>query len=190
MRVWFEREAEIREALSERAASRRAERKRVEVSVMLVIDVLRNASYSLGFKSQRMGVTQAELAKQLGLSAGQISAAFTELAAVGAVLRKEHWAVASPGRLTRIIALRCLSLSALRCLRSKTSGARLRAVKSWRARLRALFVWLIAVRFSRRDLVSPEGEGRAVRAGGRPSSFLLAYWPLVAWPVPSPSSAS
>lgn len=90
MRVWFEREAEIREALSERAASRRAERKRVEVSVMLVIDVLRNASYSLGFKSQRMGVTQAELAKQLGLSAGQISAAFTELAAVGAVLRKEH----------------------------------------------------------------------------------------------------
>lgn len=90
MRVWPDREQEIREDLEALAERRRADGKPVPVSVLLTMDVLRNAVYTMTSKSQRMTKTQAELRVALGLTAAQISAAFAALREVGAVLDAQH----------------------------------------------------------------------------------------------------
>lgn len=79
MRVWIEREREVRDALRERSGR-----------WAFFMDVLRLAVGSLPLDSQRMSVSQADFASNEGLSASEASRAFQALAEVGAVLLKRR----------------------------------------------------------------------------------------------------
>lgn len=75
MRIYDVRRMEIREALA--ALPKRA--KGTLVSLPLVMDILNEAAFSMVPDGQRMGMTQAELAASLGLSADAVSVAFQML---------------------------------------------------------------------------------------------------------------
>lgn len=90
MRVYTQRELDIRDDLQARVLALRAGRRDVPIGVPVVLDVLRAARACLSEKSQRMTLTQAEIARDLGLTPGQASLAFSELRAVGAVLNRQR----------------------------------------------------------------------------------------------------
>lgn len=75
MRVYIAREAEIEDALREAGAP-----------VAATLHILRKAAPTLGDKSQRMPDSQAVFARKLGLTAAQISRAFSVLADAGALV--------------------------------------------------------------------------------------------------------
>lgn len=90
MRVYTQREIDIREDLQLRARQVRASGREIVVGVLTILDVLRAARSCISEKSQRMTLTQAQIARDLGLAASQASIAFSELRAVGAVLNRQR----------------------------------------------------------------------------------------------------
>lgn len=89
MRLWDAREREIEEDLEADAQVHRDAGKAVPISIELTLGVLRAARNSLTTKSQRMGKSQAAVARERGITPAQASHAFAALARAGAVLNRK-----------------------------------------------------------------------------------------------------